>query len=111
MLHVVTLVLKWNFLFFLRVINFVSCRRGFRADELACLVAGKTVHGAGHEENSGRGDGLAGALEHGGAAHTAKRVHPAAWGWIGSVPRGAADRGASGARDGKAVGGRQNESV
>lgn len=41
MLHVVTLVLKWNFLFFLRVINFVSRRKEFRADELACLVAGK----------------------------------------------------------------------
>lgn len=37
---VVTFVLKWNFIFFLRVINFVSRRREFRADELACLVAG-----------------------------------------------------------------------
>lgn len=54
MLHMVTLVLKWNFLFFLRVINFVSRRKEFRADELACLVAGKEpmvrgmrkIHGA-----------------------------------------------------------------
>lgn len=54
MLHVVTLVLKWNFLFFLRVINFVSRRKEFRADELACLIAGKEpmvqgmrkIHGA-----------------------------------------------------------------
>lgn len=37
----VTTVLEWNFLFFLRVINFVSRRKEFRADELACLVAGK----------------------------------------------------------------------
>lgn len=37
----VTVILKWNFLFFLRVINFVSRRKEFRADELACLVAGK----------------------------------------------------------------------
>ncbi len=38
---IVTQVLKWNFLFFLRVTNFVSRRKEFRADELACLVAGK----------------------------------------------------------------------
>lgn len=41
MLQLVTLVLKWNFLFFLRVINFVSRKKEFRADELACLVAGR----------------------------------------------------------------------
>ena len=41
MLHLVSVVLKWNFLFFLRVINFVSRRKEFRADELACLVAGQ----------------------------------------------------------------------
>jgi heat shock protein HtpX len=41
MYQVVAAVLKWNFLFFLRVINFVSRRKEFRADELACLVAGK----------------------------------------------------------------------
>jgi heat shock protein HtpX len=47
MLHLVSVVLKWNFLFFLRVINFVSRRKEFRADELACLVAGKAsmMHG------------------------------------------------------------------
>ncbi len=39
--QVVTMILKWNFLFFLRVIQFVSRRKEFRADELACLVAGK----------------------------------------------------------------------
>jgi len=39
--QLVTVVLKWNFLFFLRVIQFVSRRKEFRADELACLVAGK----------------------------------------------------------------------
>jgi len=39
--QLVTLVLKWNFLFFLRVIHFVSRRKEFRADELACLVAGR----------------------------------------------------------------------
>jgi heat shock protein HtpX len=50
----VATVLKWNFLFFLRVTNFVSRRKEFRADELACLVAGKEpmieglrkIHGA-----------------------------------------------------------------
>jgi heat shock protein HtpX len=39
--QMVTLVLKWNFVFFLRVIHFVSRRKEFRADELACLVAGR----------------------------------------------------------------------
>lgn len=39
--QLVTLILRWNFLFFLRVIQFVSRRKEFRADELACLVAGK----------------------------------------------------------------------
>lgn len=50
---VVTSVLKWFFFGFLRGINFVSRRQEFRADELACLVAGRqnlidglrTIHG------------------------------------------------------------------
>ena len=41
MLQLVTLILKWNFLFFLRVINLVSRKKEFRADELACLVASR----------------------------------------------------------------------
>ena len=36
----VNFVLKWYFLFFLRVINLVSRHKEYRADELACLVAG-----------------------------------------------------------------------
>ncbi len=52
---VVTSVLKWYFVGFLRSINFVSRRQEFRADELACLVAGsenlieglRTIHGTG----------------------------------------------------------------
>jgi heat shock protein HtpX len=52
---VVTLVLKWYFIFFLRVVNFVSRKQEHRADELACLVAGaepmvqglRKIHGAG----------------------------------------------------------------
>jgi heat shock protein HtpX len=51
---VVTAILKWYFIFFLRVINFVSRRKEYRADELACLVAGseplvqglRKIHGA-----------------------------------------------------------------
>jgi len=51
---VVASVLKWYFIFFLRVINFVSRRKEYRADELACLVAGakplveglQKIHGA-----------------------------------------------------------------
>ena len=47
-------ILKWYWLLFLRAINFVSRRQEFRADELACIVAGpqslvsglKIVHGA-----------------------------------------------------------------
>ncbi len=47
-------ILKWYWLFFLRAINFVSRRQEFRADELACIVAGsnsligglRLVHGA-----------------------------------------------------------------
>ena len=38
---VVTNVLKWYFMGFLRAINFVSRRQEFRADELACLIAGR----------------------------------------------------------------------
>ncbi len=37
----VTNILKWYFMGFLRAINFVSRRQEFRADELACLVAGR----------------------------------------------------------------------
>lgn len=37
---VVTYLMKWYFLFFLRVINFISRKQEFRADELACIVAG-----------------------------------------------------------------------
>jgi Zn-dependent protease with chaperone function len=48
-------LLKWFFLFFLRVINFISRKQEFRADELASIVAGakpmreglKKIHGAG----------------------------------------------------------------
>jgi heat shock protein HtpX len=36
----VTFVLKHYFILFLRVINFVSRKKEYRADELACLVAG-----------------------------------------------------------------------
>jgi hypothetical protein len=51
---VVTFILKWYFIFFLRVINFVSRKKEYRADELACLVAGseplvqglRKIHGA-----------------------------------------------------------------
>jgi heat shock protein HtpX len=51
---VATFILKWYFIFFLRVINFVSRRQEYRADELACLVAGaeplveglRKIHGA-----------------------------------------------------------------
>lgn len=47
-------ILKWYWLLFLRAINFVSRRQEFRADELACMVAGpeslvsglQIVHGA-----------------------------------------------------------------
>jgi heat shock protein HtpX len=52
---VVTFVLKHYFILFLRVTNFVSRRKEYRADELACLVAGtepliqglRRIHGAG----------------------------------------------------------------
>jgi heat shock protein HtpX len=51
---VATFILKWYFIFFLRVINFVSRKKEYRADELACLVAGaeplvqglRKIHGA-----------------------------------------------------------------
>jgi len=36
----VSFILKWYFIFFLRVTNFVSRRKEYRADELASLVAG-----------------------------------------------------------------------
>jgi len=48
-------LMKWFFILFLRVINFISRKQEFRADELACIVAGalpmreglKKIHGAG----------------------------------------------------------------
>jgi len=51
----VTVVLKHYFILFLRVTNFVSRKKEYRADELACLVAGaapfiqglRKIHGAG----------------------------------------------------------------
>ena len=51
---VTTFILKWYFILFLRVVNFVSRRKEYRADELACLVAGveplvqglRKIHGA-----------------------------------------------------------------
>jgi heat shock protein HtpX len=51
---VATFLLKWYFVFFLRVVNFVSRRQEYRADELACLVGGaeplaqglRKIHGA-----------------------------------------------------------------
>ncbi len=38
---VVTTLLKWYFVGFLRISNFVSRRQEYRADELACLLAGR----------------------------------------------------------------------
>jgi len=54
MQSIVTTILEWYFVFFLRVINFVSRKAEFRADELACIVAGtapvaqglRLIHGA-----------------------------------------------------------------
>jgi|HubBroStandDraft_1064217.scaffolds.fasta_scaffold12622_1 heat shock protein HtpX len=51
---VATFILKWYFILFLRVINFVSRKKEYRADELACLVVGaeplvrglRKIHGA-----------------------------------------------------------------
>lgn len=51
---VAAFILKWYFIFFLRVINFVSRKKEYRADELACFVAGaeplveglRKIHGA-----------------------------------------------------------------
>ncbi|MGB2654001.1 MAG: M48 family metallopeptidase, partial [Candidatus Acidiferrum sp.] len=51
---VAAFILKWYFIFFMRVVNFVSRRKEYRADELACLVAGaeplaqglRKIHGA-----------------------------------------------------------------
>jgi heat shock protein HtpX len=37
----VTTLLKWYFVSFLRISNFVSRRQEYRADELACVVAGR----------------------------------------------------------------------
>ena len=37
----VTMLLNWYFVSFLRICNFVSRRQEYRADELACLVAGR----------------------------------------------------------------------
>jgi heat shock protein HtpX len=52
---VVFTILKWYFLAFLRITSLISRRQEFRADELACLVAGpsplinglRTIHSAG----------------------------------------------------------------
>ncbi len=38
---VVTTLLKWYFIAFLRIINIVSRKQEYRADELACVVAGR----------------------------------------------------------------------
>ena len=54
MQSVVSNILAYYFVFFLRVINFISRKAEFRADELACLVAGsgpvlqglRAIHGA-----------------------------------------------------------------
>ncbi|HKW55745.1 MAG TPA: M48 family metallopeptidase [Candidatus Acidoferrum sp.] len=51
---VVASILQWYFIFFLRVSNLLSRRKEYRADELACLVAGcrplaeglRKIHGA-----------------------------------------------------------------
>lgn len=39
---VVATLLKWYFMGFLRVINLISRRQEYRADELACMIAGRT---------------------------------------------------------------------
>ena len=41
MYFVVTMLLKWYFIGFLRVINLISRKQEYRADELACLIAGR----------------------------------------------------------------------
>jgi heat shock protein HtpX len=41
MYAVVTTLLKWYFIAFLRVINLISRKQEYRADELACLIAGR----------------------------------------------------------------------
>jgi heat shock protein HtpX len=54
LMAVVTFIVKHYFVFFLRVIKFISRKQEFRSDELACLVAGRTsgisglekIHGA-----------------------------------------------------------------
>jgi heat shock protein HtpX len=51
----VSKILEWYFLFFLKVINFISRKQEYRADELACLIAGarpmmeglRKIHAAG----------------------------------------------------------------
>ena len=51
---VVTTLMKWYFVVFLRAINLVSRQKEYRADELACLIAGRqplvdglrAIHGA-----------------------------------------------------------------
>lgn len=52
-------LLNWYFLLFLRVINFVSRKSEFRADELACIIAG----------NSAVAEGL-------------RKIHGAGWAWL-----------------------------
>ena len=51
---IISTILKWYFIVFLRAINLVSRHKEFRADELACLIAGRqplidglrSIHGA-----------------------------------------------------------------
>jgi len=51
---IVATLMKWYFVVFLRAINFVSRKKEYRADELACLIAGRqplidglrAIHGA-----------------------------------------------------------------
>src|SRR5215472_741471 len=48
-------LLNWYFLLFLRVINFVSRKSEFRADELACIIAGNPAVAAGLRKIHGAG--------------------------------------------------------
>ena len=48
-------LLNWYFLLFLRVINFVSRKAEFRADELACIIAGNRAVAAGLRKIHGAG--------------------------------------------------------
>jgi hypothetical protein len=68
--------LKWYFLLFLRVINFVSRRAEFRADELACIIAGNSAVAAGLRKIHGAGSAW--------SAYLANEVSPVASG--GYIP-------------------------